>query len=462
MNDNNLTIHNGKSEHALVVVAFMLLGIIALNVFYQWSVPNQFRKFEYLDLYKKNITQIQRDNPYKLLLPLKPDGPHNDRIRWVSSSLIPAVYLAIYIGPYKTHVLIASVLVIVAFCCSYLVLRSPPFSFFFSIMIIINPGLIFTHRYFFAEVMVFMYIYMCLNFFAFCKILIAPENKMAPYSLLFAASLVLLETTSEICLNYVLCITVLCILAFLYYWRSGNIQRTIFLRRISILLSIIFVITAVYLAIRMQYVGEFFKKGHEEELLLTYPSIVEMIECLISNVIVFIFMSLTAFLPPFFSFPNALTLFGREAIIQHYYGAHQTLSEHYFYHNLFLWYQAAGMVFLAYMACVVKTFCRAYKNNSTTYWIVFGFLATIFLGNATYFLIKIRPYLALPILCYKSSVSLFFLTILTSYLVWKAESWFNNKKLYYVMYAVILTTITVSCYVRIFYVLELFRYISSG
>ena len=212
----------------------------------------------------------------------------------------------------------------------------------------------------------------------------------------------------------------------------------------------------------MQYFGEFLNKGHEEELLLTYPSIVEMIECLFSNVVVFIYISFTAFLPPFFSFPNALTLFGREAIIEHYWGVHKELSEHYFYHNLFFWYQAAGMVFLAYMVSLVTTFRRALQKNSTTYWIIFGLLITVFLGSATYYPIKIRPYLALPILCHKTIVSLFFLSILISYLVWITENLFKNKKVYYTIYTAILITIVISCYMRIFYVLELFRYITTG
>jgi len=462
MKDLHLTLNQGTSGHVFAVAAFVLVGIIAFDILYQWSVPNQFGQFQYLELYKRNITQIQRDNPYKLLLPLKPDGPHTDRIRWVSSSLIPAVYLAISIGPYKTHLLITIVLGMVAWCCSYLVLKSLPFSLFFTLMIIINPGMVFAHRYFFFEVVAFMYIYMCLNFFAFCQMLIAPESKTVFYAFLFALSLLLLEIASEISLNYVICITGLCILAFWYYWQSRNINRTILLKRVAVLLGTVFMVTAFYLAIRMQYFSEFVKKGHEEELLFTYPSIVEMVECLISNLVVFIYMSCTAFLPPFLSFPNALTLLGREAIIQHYYGAHQALSEHYFYHNLFFWYQAAGMVFLAYLASLVICFRQARKNNSPVYWIVFGLLAAVFLGNATYYLIKIRPYLSLPILNYKCSVSLFFITVLISYFVWKAEGWFKNKKVYYGLYVLMLVTMTVSSSLRVYYVLKLFRYISSG
>ena len=73
-----------------------------------------------------------------------------------------------------------------------------------------------------------------------------------------------------------------------------------------LLLSTTFVL-ALYLLIRLQTPGRFFRPGAEEELLITYQNLSLIIEDVIVNFFTLLYMSLTNYLPSFVTASNSLT-----------------------------------------------------------------------------------------------------------------------------------------------------------
>ena len=244
--------------------------------------------------------------------------------------------------------------------------------------------------------------------------------------------------------------------AFLWLWakRHG-------LRRNTAAPAVMFLVAGavllLYLGIRLPLADEYVSPGGEEELISTYPHWILAAEDLIVNFFTLVYMAVTNYFPVFGSLSQ--TYIGDATIIAEQHGYHVAMGHLVATNHMFLWRFYAGAVVAFFVVFGIRRIRRAFRAPG----VVDAALAVLFLavvvGCATHLVIKYRPYMSIPALTYKPTVSIFFVTVLLAYLAVLARGWFSRIAAYRTALGALWLVILISAVVRPAALNEMLRHV---
>ena len=165
-------------------------------------------------------------------------------------------------------------------------------------------------------------------------------------------------------------------------------------------------IVVPYLAVRLSFGGEQGRPGAEAELLFKHRYVALMIDDFVSNIITYTYMAFVNFIPHGLAGSNALTTLSDETLVQGQNGYHPQAQHLVPGHYHYFWHFQAGMVFLAFAYFLGKLLVRNYQRPTRASLILLALGLLVAAGFATHSLIKFRPYMSLPVLSYKATLSI--------------------------------------------------------
>jgi hypothetical protein len=241
----------------------------------------------------------------------------------------------------------------------------------------------------------------------------------------FALSLVVVALAVEWWLNYAAVLLV--VSGFFWLWaKRHGLHRNAAGPAVAFL--VVAAILLLYLAVRLPLAYEFVRPGGEEELIITYSNLILAAEDLIANFFTLTYMSITNYLPTFGSLSQ--TYIGDAAIVAEQHGYHALMSDLVVMNHLFLWRFYAGVVVALFLMYGIVRIHNAFRAPRPVDAVLAALFLAVLFGCGTHLMIKYRPYMSVPALAYKPTVSIFFVTVLVAYLAVLARTWFRRVAAY--------------------------------
>jgi hypothetical protein len=386
------------------------------------------------------ISRLIESDPLRLLLPYEYEAP--GRWLWAPAMLLPVHALYQVLSPLGVYLVLSSLLVATSFVTSWLVFRS----FVFSGTLAFALGFGTHFAYGLAMGFVFgLYLflsYVCLNLMFAARLLSARTVRPGPVAA-FALSVALVAVSVEWWLNYAAVLLVCSALLWLWAIRHG-------LRRHATVPAVVFCVVVgvllVYLSIRLPMADEYVSPGGEEELISTYQSWVLAAEDLIANFFTLVYMSITNYLPVFGSISQ--TYIGDAAILAEQHGYHVAMGHLVVTNHVFLWRFYAGAAVAFFVVFGIGRIRRAFRAPNIADAVLAALFLAVVVGCGTHLIIKYRPYMSVPALTYKPTVSIFFVTLLVAYLAVLARGWFARIAAYRTAIAALWLVILVGAFTR--------------
>lgn len=244
----------------------------------------------------------------------------------------------------------------------------------------------------------------------------------------FVSSLFVLALSTEWWINYATAI--IAASGFGVAWSARHRNTQIRTASTSVLLAAVTVL-GIYLTVRLQIPGQFFRHGAEEELILAYQNFSLMIEDFIVNFFTLLYMSLTNYLPSFLTSSNSLTYLGKTTIIAEQYGYDAPHQQFVLMNHLFLWRFYAGVAATLFLGWVGLSAYRAWRTPSLRAAMLAALSLMVIAGFSTHLMIKMRPYNSVPGLTYKVTISVTALTVLVAYLTMLSGQWVRSRRAYF-------------------------------
>ena len=438
-----------------IKAGLLLFGIVAAAALFKFCLTPAAELGPYSLIQTPSVTatisHLLQTDPLKLLLPYEYEAP--GRWLWAPAMLLPMHALYQVLSPLGVYLVLSSLLVATSFVTSWLVFRS--FVFSFTLAFALGFG---THfAYGLAMGFVFgLYLflsYVCLNLMFAARLFAAPRLRpghVAP----FALSLVLVAVSVEWWLNYAAVLLVGS--AFLWLWaKRHGLQRYTAAPAGTFLIA--GAVLLLYLSLRLPLAGEYVSPGGEEELISTYHHWILAAEDLIVNFFTLVYMAVTNYFPVFGSLSQ--TYIGDATIVAEQHGYHVAMGHLVATNHMFLWRFYAGAVVAFFVVFGIRRIRRAFRAPG----VVDAALAVLFLavviGCATHLVIKYRPYMSVPALTYKPTVSIFFVTVLLAYLAVLARGWFSRIAAYRTALGALWLVILISAVVRPAALNEMLRHV---
>jgi hypothetical protein len=286
--------------------------------------------------------------------------------------------------------------------------------------------------------------YVAVNF-SICVLLVSGRLRGWKWSIAFILSLCLAALSTEWWINYATALIAAAGFGIAWGARHGNAEiRT----SSTFLLLATIMVLGIYLAVRLQTPGQFLRPGAEEELLITYQYFPLLAEDFIVNFFTLLYVSLTNYLPSFFTSSNSLTYLGAPTIIAEQYGydpAHQQLV---LMNHLFLWRFYAGVAATIFLGWTGVWVYRAWQAPSLPALTIAALNLMVIAGFSTHLLIKMRPYNSVPGLPYKATISIAALTVLIAYLTMLCGQRLRSRRFYYGIIACVWGTVSIAAITR--------------
>lgn len=370
------------------------------------------------------IRQTLATNPGALLLPMEFEPT---RIYWPTTTHLPLFALQKFLPPFLSFLAISSLLVSVVYFCALRVSGSIIFSISMGLMSGFGTQLLYAYS---AHNIFGTYFYLCyLSLSLTVGYLLVTRRDKAPKRLgLFALALLFVALSWEQWVNYALWIFLAGSVATI--WNQHH-KGPLVSRNIHGAMAVTLAMLVLYLAIRIPAAQEYIQPGAEEELIFTYPTIVMMVDDFISSFFTYIYMSFSNFFPSFLVTSNTIQNYGYEAIIAEQNGYHEVYQHLVPMHHLFYWRYYAGAVTGLFLLMLWRSSFRAWKEPDIHHLILVVLALMIMSGFSTHMLVKYRPYLSVPALPYKATVSVFGVSVLISYLLMRARMWISSNNAYY-------------------------------
>jgi hypothetical protein len=351
--------------------------------------------------------------PWKLLLPATIDGGH---VRWSTTGLVITTWLDQAMSAETTIYLLATLLAAVSFVTSWLAFRSFVFTTTFTICMAFGTQFNYAWVNGSCSVYYLLVAYAEVNLLCLHRLLTQPDSYPRATRVTFVASLILFALCWETWLDYAIFLVLLCVVGGLFIWRH---RRWDLSRRCRFVGCTALGIAVPYLLVRVAYGGSHNVAGSESELLLNHNHAALMIEDLYSNVLTYLYIALTAFLPPWFLSSNAQVDLGEEELLRAQNGYHAAYGAFVPMHYHYLWYFQAGMAALAFAYLTFRLVRRCVRRPSAECMCLAVLCLLVWCGFSTHALIKFRPYLSAPVLSYKVTVSILGVAVLLSVAVMK-------------------------------------------
>ena len=355
-----------------------------------------------------SVHHIIHSGWYQLLLPYQYEP---GRYYW-STTVIPFTYAAqVLVSPKFSYLFFSSLLVVVAYVAARLLTAPITLAATMAFMFAFGTQLdyLFTFGNLIALYLVLTYI--AINFAITLRLLQGPRPN-GYWRAGFIGTLVVVALSNEMWLNYATGLLVAT--GFGMIWAHRH-SLTRYFDECRIIFFSLAAVLGVYLAIRLQFVGQYLAPGAEEELLVTYHSGWLFFDDLTANFFTLLYMVLNNYLPSFVSSSNSLTFLDKAYILgeQHGYDAaeqHLLLASH-----LFLWRFYAGALVTVFLGLAGWAIARAWRSPSPRAALIAVLTLMVLAGFPTHLAIKMRPYNSVPALPYKAIVSITAFTVLIAY-----------------------------------------------
>ncbi len=420
----------------IVFVVLSLVFLVGINFFHDYILARNWVIYPNpLNVrIDSSIIDFNTVSFWRLFLPVEVSGYY----RLGTTGWVLAEYLNRFIEPVYTLYIFSGALVVVSFLTSWFVFHSLLFSC--TLALCMTFGIQFEIKYLAGNnVFIITYaIYLVLSLFCIYQVMVRDRViwrigylfSLIAFALCFASWVNILAFLG-LCLSYVL---------FLSH-RNGLPEfkpRVLYVAVSSAAVALVWAVLRFVDFLQgakhgARHMG--INTGGEEDLVFNYirkgyPIIA--IDDIVTNLIKYIYMALTNYLPITFTFPTSLPVYGREILIaqQH---RHNLTSENLanfdliYGHYLLSWYLYAGIVFGIFCFLSFKVISSSLKSPSRTNIALTIFLFLIWSGFATHIFIKIRPYTVVPALGYKYSISCFGVALLISYLLMISRERIRNS-----------------------------------
>ncbi len=411
-----------KSRDKLATVALTGVAILVGYVLFTLLTLPHAPGFRILAINKDIFETVARtisSDWKRLLWPMEYEP---GRIYWPPTTIFFTYAGEKYLGPLASYLLFSSLFIASAFVLAFVVTRSLLFSATLGFMFAFGTQL--NYAYTHGGVLGFYVLlsYVAINLSIVGSLLIGRVGGKI-WLAMFVLSLVVLALSNEMWINYAVA---LCAAAgFGIFWARRHDHRST-MRLCSLVVFFTLVVLAAYLLVRLQFVGQFAKRGEEEELVVYYSNPVLMVEDFITNYFTFLYTTLSNYFPSFITASNSLAYLGPERILAEQYGYHKQYENLVVMSHLFMWQFYAGVATTLFAGVFVLVAVRAWRRNDFRYAIILALMLMVATGFATHLLIKMRPYNSVPMLPYKVAISLSALTVLISYLVMISRDWFRS------------------------------------
>lgn len=343
------------------------------------------------------------------------------RIYWPPATLFPTYFAERYLGPLSSFLLFSCTFIATAFVVGYRLTGSLVFASTLAYMFAFGTQINYVYTFGSLIPLYLILTFCALNLYITVRLV---RNELSPFPgyASFVASLLLLAFSSEWWMNYG--VALISATTFGIGWAHRHQQISVRQTCTRLALSTTFLLLA-YLMFRLQFPGQFFRAGEEEELLLTYSSPILMLEDFVTNFLTYLYMVLDNYIPSFVSSSNSLTYVGPQILLAEQHGYHAQYQHLVLMSHLFMWRFYAGIAATLFFAFFFIALRRAWKDPQWQHAIVVALLVMIVTGFATHLMIKMRPYNTAAALGYKVTFSVSAFTILVSYVV--MQSWQRVK-----------------------------------
>ena len=404
--------------HAVVLLALVFGQVLFKSVF---SFDADIGIYPYI---AESIRHTLATNPLALLLPMEYEPT---RVYWPTTTLLPLFALQEVMPPFLVFLIISSLLVSVVYICALLVSRSVIFSISMGLMTGFGTQLLYAYS---IHTIFSTYFYLCYFTLSLTAgyFLITRQDKFHLRLGLFTGALLLVSLGWEQWVNYGIWILLAGTVATL--WNNHH-QGPLVTRNMLAAMAITSAMMVIYLIIRMPAAREYIHPGAEEELIFTYPSIIMMVDDFISSFFTYIYTAFSNFFPSFLVTSNTIQHYGFETIIAEQNGYHEPYQHLVPMHHLFYWRYNAGVVTTLFLLMLWRSSVRAWQEPKMHHLVIVVLALMIMSGFGTHMLIKYRPYLSVPALPYKATMSVFGVSVLIAYTLMKARTWFKNANVYY-------------------------------
>jgi hypothetical protein len=400
------------------------------------------------------ISHLLATDPLKLFLPYEFEGP--GRWLWAPAMLLPQHGLYQVMSPLAVYLLLSSLLVVTSFVTSWLVFRSLVFSGTLAFALAFGTHFAYGMAMGFVFGLYLLLSYVCLNLMFAARLTMAPSLRPGLVAA-FALSLVVVALSVEWWLNYAAVLLVGSGFFWLWAKRHG-------LRRHAAAPAVVFVVAAAvllgYLSVRLPLASEYVAPGGEEELISTYNNSILAAEDLFANFFTLTYMSIANYLPIFGSISQ--TYIGDAEILAEQHGYHSAMSHLVVTHHVFLWRFYAGAAVAFFVTFGIGRIRRAFRAPNLTDAVLAALFVAVLVGCGTHLVIKYRPYMSVPALTYKPTVSIFFVTVLIAYLAVVTRDWFRRMAAYRTALGALWLVILIGAFTRPAALNEMLRHVGVG
>jgi hypothetical protein len=401
-----------------------VLAILLVNLLFKRAFTPSLESMAPFGLLLVNAEIVGRtlaENPAALLLPFEYEP---GRVYWAPTVIVPLYSLFKVLTPFGVYVFTSSLLIVTGYACSWVVFRSRTFCATFGLLIALGTQLSYalTLGNLLALYVLLSYISVNLT----CAACLVRTRERASALLLkvgFVLTLVIVAIGNEMWLNYA--VPLILGAAFTVAWALRHRAAAV-ARGARFVAAGAAIVLAAYLSIRLHSVGQYLTPSAEEELVLTYSSVVMIAEDIATNFFTLLYMALSNYLPSFLFFSTSYTVWGEGAIIEQQHGYHPEKLHLVVASHLFLWRFGAGVLAAVFVWLVVRWLRQSWRAVDAHYLILVLLAIGVLTGFSTHLLIKMRPYNSTPMLTYKAMFSVFSFTLLLSYAVMRARGWFTS------------------------------------
>jgi hypothetical protein len=316
-------------------------------------------------------------------------------------------------------------LILVSFFVSWRVFHSRVFSF--TLAFCLGYGTQFYHTYIIPAILDLPFV-LCLfiiNMWLTYEFLRAYRRKWL-WGGLCILSIVVLPGLGVEWLDYLVFLWFASVYVLAFLWLRGDRER---LHRQALILGLTTVVGILHIVVTTRLHSATYTPGLEEDVIFNYPNWLPAVEDTVSNLIQFVYMALTNFLPPAFLSSSALAVIGAKELVEYQAGYHAAYSHLIPMHYMFLWRYLAGALFGLFMLALVKVTARSLRTLAFGNAILVVFMIMVLLGSPTHLIIKARPMKSMPYLTYYIDVAILGMSLLIAYLLMLARTRMRNVML---------------------------------
>lgn len=401
-----------------VVILLGLTALLYANYYLRNTLEDAPRRmYSFMEyFYAPQIPVVFAKPWWELLLPIKEFTG-----AWVTTTLILTYLVERAITPAGAWLLYNAVAIVVAFATSWVILRSAIFSFTFAICV--GFGTQFYHAYAvaggIASYLVLTYHVLLLG--AMVQV-VAGARPRAVWVVAFLVSLALNALGYEGWLDLLVAIwlaTPLVYVALRKMDRVAEARRLLAISAVSTAAGIAYVLVKVNMGFGQT-------EGSESDVVFNYPSLLPVVDDLISNLFTHTYLAVSNFLPPALVGPSAFYRLGAEALVDGQHSYHSDFAYLVIMNQVFFWRYYAGAVFVVLLFAAFAAWRQCWRHPSAWSIAPGVFLLMILAAGPTHTLVKFRPMKSMPVMTYHVTIGVIGVSLLLAWLLVSAWRRWNG------------------------------------